>query len=232
MYRLILLLLFVPISVLAVDTPRVQTPQSIRQAVEKFLQQQAVQMKGDIEVSVAPIDPRLRLASCDDGQMESFWPKGGRRMGNVSVGLRCHGPVSWSIYVRGRLLVYETVAVAARPLSRGERLSAADIDLQRQDVSRLSGGYQNSVDDVVGMEVRRSVRAGMVLNRSVVRPPILVNRGERVSITAANGTVHVSMEGKALASGARGELIEVVNLSSRNKLEAEVIAPGVVRVRM
>ena len=130
------------------------------------------------------------------------------------------------------MLVYETVAVAARPLSRGERLSAADIDLQRQDVSRLSGGYQNSVDEVVGMEVRRSVRAGMVLNRSVIRPPILVNRGERVSITAANGTVHVSMEGKALASGARGELIEVVNLSSRNKLEAEVIAPGVVRVRM
>lgn len=231
MRRMVMLLLLAPVIALAVETPQVQTPHSMRMAAEAFLQQQAAEMKGEVEVSVDPVDPRLRLANCD-GQIEGFWPKGGRRVGSVSVGLRCLGPVSWSVYLRGKLEVFETVAVAARPLGRGERLSAADIELQRQDVSHLSGGYHSSLDAVVGMEVRRSVRAGMVLNRSVIRPPILVNRGERVSITAANGAVQVSMEGKALASGARGELIEVVNTSSKTKLEAEVVAPGMVRVRM
>lgn len=231
MYRLILLLLLVPLGAFAAAAPPVQTPQSMRQAVTQFLQQHAQQMKGETEVGVDPIDPRLRLARCD-GPLEAFWPKGGKRAGSVTVGLRCQGQVSWSIYLRARLAVYETVAVAARPLGRGERLSAADIELQRQDVSRLSGGYHTRIQELAGMEVRRSVRAGIVLDRSVVKPPILVSRGERVSITASSGVVQVSMAGKALKSGARGEFIEVVNLSSRQKLEAEVVAPGVVRVRM
>lgn len=231
MYRLILLLLLVPLGAFAAAAPPVQTPQSMRQAVTQFLQQSAHQMRGETEVSVDPIDPRLRLAQCD-GALEAFWPKGGKRAGNLTVGLRCQGQVSWSIYLRAKLAVYETVAVAARPLGRGERLSAADIELQRQNVSSLSGGYHTHIKDVVGMEVRRSVRAGIVLDRSVVKPPILVSRGERVTITASSGVVQVSMDGKALDSGARGELIEVVNLSSRQKLEAEVVAPGVVRVRM
>jgi flagellar basal body P-ring formation protein FlgA len=231
MYRMILLLLLLPLSTLAAQAPQVQTPQSMRLAVTEFLQHSAEQMKAETEVSVDPIDPRLRLVLCD-GALEAYWPKGGKRVGSVTVGLRCQGQVSWSIYLRARLAVYETVAVAARPLGRGERLSVGDIELQRQDVSRLSGGYRTRIQDVVGMEVRRSVRAGIVLDRSVVKPPILVSRGERVSITASSGVVQVSMDGKALDSGARGELIEVLNLSSRQKLEAEVIAPGVVRVRM
>ncbi len=231
MYRLIVLLLFFPLAALAMDASQVQTPQSMRKAVSQFLQQQAMQNKGDTEVSVDPIDPRLRLAQCD-GALEPFWPKGGKRAGNITVGLRCQGQVSWSIYLRARLAVYETVAVAARPLGRGERLSTADVELHRQDISNLRGGYHTRIKDVAGMEVRRSVRAGIVLDRSVVKPPILVNRGERVSITASSGVVQVSMDGKALDSGARGELIEVVNLSSKQKLEAVVVAPGVVRVRM
>lgn len=229
MYRWLLLMLMLPTAVFASE--QVQSPQSLREAVAEFLQQQASEIKGDVEVGVDAVDPRLRLAACD-GSLEAFWPKGGRRMGIVTVGLRCLGQTSWSIYLRGRLTVYETVAVAARPLGRGERLSVGDIEMQRQDVSRLSGGYHNRARDVVGMEVKRSIRAGMVLDRSVVRPPLLVSRGERVSITASNSRVQVSMEGKALDSGARGELIQVENLSSRQKLEAEVVAPGVVRVRM
>lgn len=231
MYRLLLLILLLPMAVIAMEEQRIQSPQSIQEAVKSFLQQQAEQMKGEVELGVDSIDPRLRLTQCD-GLLEAFWPKGGRRIGMVTVGLRCDGQAPWSIYVRGKLAVYESVAVAARPLGRGERLKVGDIDMQRLDVSRLSGGYHSRAQDVIGMEIRRSVRAGMVLDRSVVRPPLLVSRGDRVSITASNSRVQVSMEGKALGSGARGELIEVQNLSSRQKLEAEVVAPGVVRVRM
>lgn len=231
MARLLLLILLLPMAAVAMSEQQIQSPQSIQEAVRDFLQRQAEQLNGDVEVGVDSIDPRLRLVQCD-GPLQAFWPKGGRRTGVVTVGLGCEGQASWSIYVRGKLIVYESVAVAARPLGRGERLKAGDIEMQRQDVSRLSGGYHNQAKDVIGMEVRRSIRAGMVLDRSVVRPALLVSRGDRVSITASNSRVLVSMEGKALDSGARGELIEVENLSSRQKLEAEVVAPGVVRVRM
>lgn len=99
-------------------------------------------------------------------------------------------------------------------------------------MTRLSGGYFSSLDEVTGMEVRRSVRVGTVLNHSMVKAPILIKRGEKVSITAITGSVSVRMEGKALSAGARGDVIQVQNLSSGQRIEAVVVSPGVVQVRM
>ena len=45
-------------------------------------------------------------------------------------------------------------------------------------------------------------------------------------------TREVVTQGEALRAGAKGEVIEVKNLSSRQVVEAEVVSPGVVRVRM
>lgn len=204
---------------------------SLREAARAFLESEAAQMQGEIEVSIGRIDPRLRLARCDR-PIEGFWPRGGRKMGSVTVGVRCDGEVSWSIYVRAKLAVYETVVATSRPLNRGGRVAASDVELLREDVTRLSSGYYTRTEDVVGMEVRRSVRAGMVLNRSLVKAPIMIKRGETVVIIADTGSVQVRMEGKALDAGAKGEIIEVLNRSSKQRLEAEVVSPGVVQVRM
>lgn len=226
-----LLVLMLPLTLAAAESREVQSLASLKEAASRFLEQEATQMQGEVEVSVGRLDPRLRLAPCDQ-PLSGFWPRGGRKLGNVTVGIRCEGTASWSIYVRAKLSVYETVVVASRPLDRGSSLSPADVELLREDVTRLTSGYYSRIDDIVGMEVRRSVRAGMVLNRSLVKAPILIKRNEKVSITARTGSVEVRMEGKALDAGARGELIEVLNLSSKQKIEAEVIAVGVVRVRM
>ena len=40
------------------------------------------------------------------------------------------------------------------------------------------------------------------------------------------------MAGEALQDGAKGEMIRVRNLSSRQELQGEVVAPGLVRVPM
>jgi flagella basal body P-ring formation protein FlgA len=66
----------------------------------------------------------------------------------------------------------------------------------------------------------------------MVKAPILIRRGEKVSIIASTGTVTVRMEGKALEAGARGDVITVLNLSSKQKVEARVLAPGKVQVQM
>ena len=55
-------------------------------------------------------------------------------------------------------------------------------------------------------------------------------RGDRVRIQVAVGRVVASTEGVAAEAGAVGERIVVQNLSSREKLVAEVVSPGVVRI--
>jgi len=208
----------------------IQSLASIKQAAKAFLSEQTATMDGEVEVSIGRLDPRLRLRQCAQ-PLNGFWPKGARKIGNVTVGIRCDGAQSWSIYTRGKVSVFDNVVVASRPLGRGGVLGAADVELRREDLTGLSGGYFSQVAEVTGMELRRSVRVGTVLNRSMLKAPVLIRRGEKVTITADNGSVAVRMEGKALSAGAKGDVITVQNLSSGQRVEAEVVAPGRVKVR-
>jgi flagella basal body P-ring formation protein FlgA len=76
------------------------------------------------------------------------------------------------------------------------------------------------------------VKAGMVLTPALLKPQLLIKRGEKVTILADTGAVQVRMEGKALMDGARGQVIRVRNLSSKREVEAAVVAPGIVQVRL
>ena len=82
------------------------------------------------------------------------------------------------------------------------------------------------------MVLSRSVTAGTVLTTVMLKPAILIKRGEKVIIRAESSSIQVKMEGQAMQEGAKGAMIEVKNLSSKQVIEAEVVSPGVVRVRM
>jgi flagella basal body P-ring formation protein FlgA len=106
------------------------------------------------------------------------------------------------------------------------------MQLTRTDISRLNGGYYATLQEVKGMVLKRPVTAGTVFSTAMLQPAILIKRGEKVIISAETDSLQVRMEGVALQEGAKGELIEVKNLSSRQVIEAVVLSPGVVQVRM
>jgi flagella basal body P-ring formation protein FlgA len=208
----------------------VQGIETIQKLVEEFLLDETVTTSGQVSVQSGRIDSRLRLPAC--AEMEAYWPDGARQLGNVTVGVRCHGPSSWSLFVRARVEVLAQIMVSSRPLSRGAVLGAADFDISTQDITRLGSGYFTDPQQLSGAVMTRAVRAGTVLTPAMVRAALAVRRGERVSILAVAGGLQVRMEGEALSDGAPGELIRVRNLSSRQEIEAEVIGPGQVQVRM
>jgi flagella basal body P-ring formation protein FlgA len=59
---------------------------------------------------------------------------------------------------------------------------------------------------------------------------IAIRRGQTVTILAGNENIRVSMKGKALQYGNPGDIIRVKNVISNKKLEARVIAAGIVRI--
>jgi flagella basal body P-ring formation protein FlgA len=204
---------------------------SLREAVEGFLLQQSSELAGEVNVSVGRLDSRLRMPRCSQ-PLQPFWPAGGKRLGNVTVGLRCEAPKSWSLYVQAQVQQLAPVVVTGRPLSRGEVLGLQDVELVGHDLARLHSGYYGAPDEVAGMVMKRSVKAGMVLTPALLKPQLLIKRGEKVTILADTGAVQVRMEGKALMDGARGQVIRVRNLSSKREVEAAVVAPGIVQVRL
>jgi flagellar basal body P-ring formation protein FlgA len=208
--------------------------QNIIAEATRFMEAAAADAHGaDFEISVTagPLDDRLRLRACDEG-LEAFTAAGTRTAGNTTVGVRCLGPVAWTLYVPVQIEVHGEVVVIAQSLPRGTVLQRSHLRLERQDVGRLSAGYLADPEEARDMVLRRALQSGTVLTPQMVEPVRLVQRGQRVLLLAEAGAVAVRVEAEAMGDGALGERVRVRNLSSQKIVEGQVLSHGVVGVSM
>ena len=230
-YGLALVALLLPGLALAntSTTPALQDHASIQTTAQAYAANYLEQQGYRYDVRALPLDRRLRLAACDI-PLEAYLPPGGRIGGTSTVGVRCAGQVQWSLFVQVTARIFADVAVAARPLARGEILAATDVRLEERDITRLPGGFLTALDEVLGMKVRRPLSTGNVIARGAVEAPRLVRRGQIVTLVGGNGPVEIRATGKALSDGAAGDRVRVRNEASRRVVEGVVAEDGTVRV--
>jgi flagella basal body P-ring formation protein FlgA len=120
------------------------------------------------------------------------------------------------------------VAVLARPVLRGDLLSAADFTSELRPTAQGRGALAAS--DAAGRESVRNMPAGSVVRSSDVVAPRLVRRGEPVNIVVKSGGLTISTQGRALASGGAGDLVRVVAASTNRTLDGIVDGSGAVRI--
>lgn len=205
-----------------------QPHDQIRQSVRQFVLEE-LSSEDDVDVKVKRLDRRLKLPLCEN-DLDTFWPPGARRSGNVSVGITCEGVKPWKIYVQASILVLRNVAILDRPAVKGEILDKTMVRFEKRDVSRLGSTYLSDVDQLVGYRFRRSSTAGKVLQPKMLEVPLLVERGSRVTIIAETNALTVRMKGEAMADGSLGKIIRVKNLSSNRVIQGEIIAKGTVKI--
>lgn len=121
------------------------------------------------------------------------------------------------------------IVVAARPLGIGERIAPSDVRLVPPGNLSALGAFQ-SIEDVVGMEVGRSVPEGRPLTRDTIIPPVLVNNGKVVSVCVRGGGIRLRTTARARQDGAMGDVISVENPANRAKYLARVVGPDEVEV--
>jgi flagella basal body P-ring formation protein FlgA len=183
------------------------------------------------DVNIGQLDKRLRLTACRT-PLAVFLPKGARSLGKSTVGVQCNDAPGWKIYVPVHLTKFARVVVAKQSLPRDTIIGPADIELFKKDLSQQNYGYFTSVDEVIGMRLRRPIRRDETLSPSNLKPRLLVKRGDIVTILAEIKGLTVRVNGNALTDGHRGDEIRVKNQRSKRILQAEVIGPGTVRVRL
>lgn len=210
-----------------------QSHTSILEAVRTFLQTQAEQQfSGRVETRLSPLDKRLKLAACASSLDVSLAP-GAKLIGTTSARVSCpRDTTSWSIYVTGKISVFGYTLVSRRALARGTLVTAADLQLVEQDLSRLYYGYLSDPQRAQGKELTRAVPAGQVLTPSLLRAPLVVRRGDRVTLQARIGGLDVSMQGEALSDGAQGQRLRVRALNSKRVVEGQLISANVVKVTL
>ncbi len=205
---------------------------AIRHTAQTFLDAFAsTQHDGRSEVRLGPLDPRLRVKSCDT-PLEPFMPPGGRAMGNTTVGIRCADTDGWSIYVSARINVYGPVLIARQPLARGSVIQETDLELVERNLASLPYGYYVDSQPVTGMLAKRTIAAATVITPPMVQAPKLIRRGERVTVIAESGGLSIRTVGKALSDGKSGDPVQVQAEGSKRVVDGIVVSQGVVKVTL
>lgn len=212
----------------------IQSHSTVRATAKAFLLSQTNSNLGkgmEIEITTSRLDPRLKLRQCQL-PLESFLPPGAGLSGNTTVGIRCGDHKPWSLYVSAKITKYADVYVSTRYLPRGTRLKKSDITLKRNNISNTSIGYITNINHIVGKILRRPLPHNKIVPPNALDAPMLVKRGQKVTIIAQNTGIQVHMKGKALKNGSEGDLIRVQNLSSKRIIEGRVMSAGVVGVNL
>ncbi|MCA9127390.1 MAG: flagellar basal body P-ring formation protein FlgA [Planctomycetales bacterium] len=122
------------------------------------------------------------------------------------------------------------VVVASRPLRRDEVLDEKALTFKALG-SKFSkeAHYFHDLSELVGKQMRRSLSTGLPLTAELVGDPVVVSRGEIVTVESVAGGVVVSSQAKSLSAGAVGDSVQV-ELPTRDKVYATVVSPLVVRI--
>jgi flagella basal body P-ring formation protein FlgA len=225
-----LLLLFAAVNA---DAANSQSHGQLRDTARAFLETQLTDnsTQVDTEIQIGRLDSRLRLTPCTSAP-KPFLSAGSRLHGKLTIGLRCEEPKPWTVYVPATIHRYADVIVAAHPLDRGARINEVDLNSVRRELSKLHTGYFTQRSEVIGKVLKRSISAGEILSPRRVKAPLVVRRGELVTIIAITGTLQVRGKGKALQDAARGESVPVRNTRSKRIIQAVAIKLGTVKVQM
>lgn len=151
-----------------------------------------------------------------------------RLPGRMRLTAVCPGADGWRYEFVVRAQISAMVAVAAAPLAAGQVLTAADMALERRDITAIADSSAD-LAALAGLSSRRTLRPGDVLRKSQLAAPLLVKRGESVRIVARREQIEVSMAGEALDAGALEAQVRVRNVASGTVIRARVTGPGSVQ---
>lgn len=132
-------------------------------------------------------------------------------------------------YVGTAIETVEAV-IAARSFARNEVVKASDLVIERRPKAEIRGDIVRSVGDAAGLAVRRALRAGEPLRTVDLMKPDIVLRNEAVTLIYEAPGLMLTMRGKALESGAQGDVVNVLNIHSKRTVQGTVSGPSQVTI--
>ena len=146
----------------------------------------------------------------------------------VLVDVLVDGKLQATVSVSFIARVFADVPVLARAISRGGRLSLADLGTARVELTRSAIQPIDDVTALVGRIARRGLRAGQPLAERDFERQMLVRRNEPVTMVFARGTLRAETFGVAKESAGLGDPVRVENLTTKKIVVGRVLGPGLV----
>jgi flagella basal body P-ring formation protein FlgA len=204
---------------------------TIEKAARSYVESLLPPGSTDSQVTVLPIDSRLRLAQCGSA-LAAQLPPGTNVTARATVDVSCAGPVHWSVYVPVVIESRIAVLVLKHAVARQSRLTADDVTLESRRMAGTVTAYLGSVSELAGRTVRRPLPLGTALSVEMFDADTVIHRGQEVTLVAGAGAIEIRATGRAMTDAPAGARIQVQNLSSMTVVEGVVESADVVRVAL
>jgi len=130
----------------------------------------------------------------------------------------------------GNLDEVRLVPTLNRVVAPGEIITKADISWEKYPAKRLNRANVLDQTAMVGQTVRRPLQPGAPLRENDLKAPVMIEKGAIVKMTITAGALTLTANGRALEDGGKGDTIRVMNVNSKQSVEATILRPGLVKV--
>ncbi len=155
--------------------------------------------------------------------------RAGRR--RFDVQLVHGGAVLATVPVTARTDARGSVVVAKQSLPRGSVLGPADIAVVERNQRDVPDDALTTPEQAIGMETKVALAAEAPLPRTALALPVVVKKGDLVTMIVETASMRLTVAGEALEPGAVGAGIKVMNRSSKQTVGGKVVEHGVVLVQ-
>lgn len=119
----------------------------------------------------------------------------------------------------------ETV-VAARTIRAQTILTPEDLALIETDIP----GMVRALSGAIGQEARVALYSGRPIGPADIGPAAIIERNQIVPLIYEHGGLVISAEGRALDRAGAGEMVRVINTTSRKTVFGHVAVDGSVHI--
>lgn len=133
--------------------------------------------------------------------------------------------------INGRIYAISQLPVLKDPLRQGDVISSSDIEYVDIRTNAISANMIVDANKLVGQTPRRGIAAMKPVMLGDVQAPLVVKKGDLVTMVLKSNIISLTAQGRAMENGAAGDTIRVMNTSSKQVLGATVTGPQTVNIK-
>ena len=138
--------------------------------------------------------------------------------------------VELPVDVTGTISLMVAAPHLAATLAAGTVLGPNDIEMKKVPLKFAESSGIGTIEQLVGKQLVRNARAGLMLRASDVTEPQVVERNAFVTVYFRTGTMTLTVKGQALNSASAGEPVQVMNSVTKKLLHGVAMANGAVEI--
>jgi flagella basal body P-ring formation protein FlgA len=179
-------------------------------------------------------DPGFMLTLPDEAQGRfdiaalTFDPA--RQSFNAALAYTTAGGERQYVRIAGAAAAVVTVPTLVRDVAPGETIAEADLTTIEIAANRLSAQTLTQPTAIAGQAARRMLRANTPLQTYDVRKPVLIKKGDLVTVIYALDGIALTAQGQAQAEAGLGDTLPVLNTRSRRTIDTRVTGAGTATV--